>query len=120
MKVELIKLQNELKSAQLIVKLLQDERNNQLSDQVNFHNLPNSVEEETNQSELTTQENGRECKKVLSRRVSPNLLKKNPPVFKQQTIPTVVTMNRYEQWPGNQGKSVFVKFKESSRPMKGT
>jgi hypothetical protein len=32
MKVELIKLQNELKSAQLIVKLLQDERNNQFSD----------------------------------------------------------------------------------------
>jgi vacuolar-type H+-ATPase subunit D/Vma8 len=75
MKVELIKLQNELKLAQLIMKLLQEERNNQFSDQVNFHNLPNSIEEEMNQSELTTKENGREWKKVLSRKVSPNLLK---------------------------------------------
>jgi hypothetical protein len=50
MKAELIQLQNELKSAQLIVKLLQDERVNQLSDSVNFHNLSNSAEEEMNQS----------------------------------------------------------------------
>jgi hypothetical protein len=60
---------------------------------VNFHNLPNSVDEETNQSQLTTKENGREWKKVLSKKVSPNLLKKNTPVFKQQTIMHGLHMN---------------------------
>jgi hypothetical protein len=85
---------------------------------VNFHNLSNSAEEEMNQSQLTTKENGREWKKVLSRKVSPNLPKNNLPLFKQQTITIVVTMNSYEQWPGNQDRCVFVKPKESSRPMK--
>jgi hypothetical protein len=74
-----------------------------------------------NQSQLTTKEYDRKWKKVLSRKVSPNLPKKNLPVFKQQTILKVspnlpkknlpvfkqqtilivVTMNSYELWPGN-------------------
>jgi hypothetical protein len=59
MKIELLKLRDELKSVQLIVRLLQDERNNQLSDHMNSHNLSISEEEEI--------ENDREWKKVPNR-----------------------------------------------------
>jgi vacuolar-type H+-ATPase subunit D/Vma8 len=77
MKTELLKLRNELKSAQLIVRLLQEERNNQSSDQRNFYNLSNSVEEEMNQTQLAVTENDREWQQVPNRKNIPNLLKKN-------------------------------------------
>jgi hypothetical protein len=115
MKTELSKLQNELKSAQLIVRLLQEERNNQSNDQRNFYNLSNSVEEEMNQSQLAVTENDREWKQVPNRKNTPNLLNKNLPILKQQNIPVVVSMNRYEQWSDNQGRCVNGKIREPSR-----
>jgi hypothetical protein len=115
MKTELLKLRNELKSAQLIVRLLQEERNNQSSDQRNFYNLSNSVEEEMNQSQLAVTENDREWKQVPNRKNTPNLLNKNLPILKQQNIPIVVSTNRYEQWSDNQGRCVNGKISGPSK-----
>jgi hypothetical protein len=110
MKTELINLRNELKSAQLVVRLLQKERNNQLSDQVNFHNLTNSVDEERNLSQLAVSENNREWKQVLKSKDTPYMNNKNHQICKQQYIPVVVTMNRFEQLSDNQGRFNSIQF----------
>jgi hypothetical protein len=86
-----MKLRNDLKLAQLIVRLLQEERNNQSSDQRKFYNLSNSVEEEMNQCQLAVTDNDREWKQVPNKKNTPNLLNKNQPILKQQNIPIVVT-----------------------------
>lgn len=114
MKTELLKLQDELKSVRLIVRLLEDERNNQLSDQGSSHNLANSEEEEANQSQPTSKEYDRAWKKVLNRKTIHNSQIKNPLTNKKQQTPVVLTMNSNEQRTDKQDGAVSGKIKVSS------
>jgi hypothetical protein len=115
LKLELLKLRNELNSSQLIVQLPQDEGDSRLTTQEITYNLTNSVEEELKQKHLPSEGNSGEWKQVLNKQRRNNLDNKKALIFDQQRISVVITSNRYDQLSHNQDRNEEGKIRESSR-----
>jgi tRNA U34 5-carboxymethylaminomethyl modifying GTPase MnmE/TrmE len=87
---------NELKSAQLIIKILQDEIKTQPRDSVKAVNLSNCVDKKSDLKQLTTNGNVSEWNKIRCNKHSSNQSKKILNDLKQHTSHNLLTKNRVE------------------------